>query len=279
MSYTREKKNNVTISVIIPCFNCSSTIKACLTSVVNQTYPYIEVILIDDCSVDLTSKIIKEFIKEHKTKNIRYFKNKINKGPGISRNIGIMKSTGSFIAFLDSDDVWHKNKCEIISNIFYSNSNCHLIAHKQNILKFKKEFFLYKKKTFKLSNISLFKLIISNIIPTSSAVIRKNFIKKIKFKNKAYAEDYLFWLEFIKLGNKARFINLPLSFSHRLPYEPGGYSGSLKIHELREIKSINFFCDKYNINKIIKMVWVIWSILKYYRRCIKQGIRHSFEKI
>ena len=279
MFNARKKKYNNTISVVIPCFNCSSTIKACLTSVINQTYSNIEIILIDDCSSDSTSKVVNNFIQEHKTKKIRYFRNKINKGPGISRNMGIIKSTGSFIAFLDSDDVWHSRKCQIISNIFKSESNCHLIAHKQNILKFKKDFFSYQKKILKLSNIFLFKLIISNIIPTSSVVVRKNCIKKIKFKNKTYAEDYLFWLEFLKLGNKVRFINLPLSFSYRPPYQTGGYSGSLKIHESREIKSINFFCDKYNINKIIKMVWIIWSILKYYRRKIKQGLKHSFEKI
>jgi glycosyltransferase involved in cell wall biosynthesis len=270
MFNARKKKNNDTISVIIPCFNCSSTIKACLTSVINQTYSNIEIILIDDYSSDSTSKVINNFIQEHKTKKIKYFKNKINKGPGISRNRGLIKSTGSFIAFLDSDDVWHSRKCEIISNIFKSESNCHLIAHRQSILKYKKFFFLYKKKSFKLSYISLFKLIISNIIPTSSVVVRKDCIKKIKFKNKTYAEDFLFWLEFIKLGNKVRFINLPLSFSHRPPYQPGGYSGSLRIHESREIKSINFFCKKYNINKIIKMVWIIWSILKYYRRKLKK---------
>ena len=264
------KKQYDTISVIIPCYNCSSTIRSCLTSVINQTYLSLEIILVDDCSSDSTSEQIAKFMKEHRKYNIRYLKNELNKGPGFSRNFAIMKSTGSLIAFLDSDDVWHPKKCEIIANIFLRNPNCYLLAHKQKILPSVEKNIKLKKSNIKLSNIHLQNLIFSNIIPTSSVVIKRDCIKKIKFKNKLYAEDYLFWLEILKLGFLSKFIHLPLSFSHRPLYSPGGFSGSLRIHELREIESIKFFCKKYNISRLIKIIWIFWSILKYYKRCMQR---------
>ena len=264
------KNHNNKISVIIPCYNCSSTIISCLTSIINQTYLSFEIILVDDCSSDSTYKKVAEFIKKHRNYDIRYFKNKFNKGPGLSRNFGMLKSKGSLIAFLDSDDIWHPRKCEIIINIFQKNPNCYLLSHKQKVLSSLKKNTRLNKTNMQISNINLQNLIFSNIIPTSSVVIKSDCIKKIKFKNKLYTEDYLYWLETIQSGFSSKFIDLPLSFSHRPPYSPGGFSGSLRIHEQREIETIKFFCKKYIINGFIKNIWIFWSILKYYKRCMQR---------
>ena len=92
------------LSIIIPCYNSEKYLKNCLNSFCNQIKKYnkIEVIIVDDTSVDKTSKILKIYNK--KFKFIKVFKNKKNLGVSLSRNLAIKKSKGKYILFLDSDD-------------------------------------------------------------------------------------------------------------------------------------------------------------------------------
>ena len=100
-------KKNPDISIIVPVYNGESYIKKCIDSLVNQTKKEIEIIIVNDGSSDNTEKKIKEYDDER----IKYFKNK-NKGIGYSRNFGIVKSTGKYLMFIDSDDYIEENTCE-----------------------------------------------------------------------------------------------------------------------------------------------------------------------
>ena len=90
--------------MIITTYNRAKLINRSISSVLNQTYNNMEIIIIDDGSTDNTKKIINK-IKDNR---IKYIKLKKNKGPSYARNFGIKKSRGEFIAFQDSDDVYHK---------------------------------------------------------------------------------------------------------------------------------------------------------------------------
>jgi len=96
--------SNPLISVIIPAFNSEKYIVKCLKSVYSQTYKNIEVILIDDGSTDRTSEIVRSQFPEVKLID------KDNGGVSSARNVGIINSTGTFLAFLDSDDSWLPDK-------------------------------------------------------------------------------------------------------------------------------------------------------------------------
>jgi len=89
------------VSVIVPIYNSEKYLIRCLTSLVNQTYKNIEVILINDGSFDGSEKICKKFIKKYS--NFRYYY-KDNGGVSSARNLGIKKSLGKYICFVDSDD-------------------------------------------------------------------------------------------------------------------------------------------------------------------------------
>ncbi len=97
------------ISIIIPSYNAEKYINKCLDSVINQTKKELEIIVVNDGSTDHTEKIIKEY----KDNRIKYYKNS-NQGIGKTRNFGILKSTGKYIMFLDSDDYLEKNACELL---------------------------------------------------------------------------------------------------------------------------------------------------------------------
>lgn len=99
------------VSVIIPTFNSSKYLEETLRSVLSQTYNDYEIIIIDGGSTDGTLNIVKNLQQSHAT--IKLINNKNDQGPAHSRLVGIQNATGTFVAFLDSDDLWDSNKLEL----------------------------------------------------------------------------------------------------------------------------------------------------------------------
>jgi glycosyltransferase involved in cell wall biosynthesis len=101
------------ISVVIPTYNRTGQVQAALNSVLAQTYPVLEVIVVDDGSTDGTGEALQQLISQQggKGKQIRYFFQP-NQGQSAARNRGIAEARGEWIAFLDSDDVWLPEKLE-----------------------------------------------------------------------------------------------------------------------------------------------------------------------
>ena len=95
------------VSIIIPNYNKSKYIEQTISSVINQKYKNWECIIIDDFSSDSSVSIISSLIKNEK--RFQLIKNSINKGANFSRNLGLKKSTGDFVLFLDGDDVLLEN--------------------------------------------------------------------------------------------------------------------------------------------------------------------------
>jgi len=98
------------VSIITPVYNCEKFIKDTINSVLSQTYKNWELLLIDDCSTDKSRDIISEYIR--KDSRIKYFKTEQNSGVAVTRNIALENSQGRFIAYLDADDLWKKDKLE-----------------------------------------------------------------------------------------------------------------------------------------------------------------------
>lgn len=98
------------ISIIIPVYNTQKYLDKCLKSVLNQTYNNLEIIIVNDGSKDKSGDIVGEYLKKYD--NIKYYK-KENEGLSAARNFGILKSTGDYLCFLDSDDY-------LDVNLFYS---------------------------------------------------------------------------------------------------------------------------------------------------------------
>lgn len=108
--------SNPLISVVIPVYNTAPYLEKCLESVVNQTYQNLQVIIINDGSTDNSAEICQKF--SEKDDRIEFI-NKQNEGVSIARNIGIEKSKGEWIYFLDSDDFIDLNMFEyLIETVF-----------------------------------------------------------------------------------------------------------------------------------------------------------------
>lgn len=102
-------KDNGLVSVIMPSYNTAKHIGESIESVINQTYPNWELIIVDDCSTDDTDVVVQGYLSDSR---IRFLKNEKNSGAAISRNYALWEAKGKWIAFLDSDDVWLPEKLE-----------------------------------------------------------------------------------------------------------------------------------------------------------------------
>lgn len=98
------------VSIITPSYNSANFITETIEAILNQSYPYWELLITDDCSNDNTIEIIKDFME--KDSRIKLFQLEKNSGAGICRNKSIENAQGRFIAFCDSDDCWMPNKLE-----------------------------------------------------------------------------------------------------------------------------------------------------------------------
>lgn len=96
------------VSIIMPSYNTANYIGDTVQSVINQSYQNWELIIVDDCSTDNTDSII-ELIQDPR---IKYIKNEKNLGAAVSRNRALREAKGRWIAFLDSDDLWYREKLE-----------------------------------------------------------------------------------------------------------------------------------------------------------------------
>jgi glycosyltransferase involved in cell wall biosynthesis len=111
VSNTRTKgiSSQPLVSVIIPAYNAEKFIVRTLESVLSQTYKNIEVLVINDGSTDRTVEIVESFAQKESRMRILH---QPNLGPSAARNCGIQSSKGEFIAFIDADDIWHKEKIQ-----------------------------------------------------------------------------------------------------------------------------------------------------------------------
>ena len=184
------------VSVIIPYYRKKQYISRALKSVTNQTYKKLEIIIIydDDNKDDL--KFLKHITL--KDKRIKILVNKKNLGVGLSRNKGIKKSRGEYIAFLDADDLWMKDKIKYqirfmkLREIIFSHTSYSIVDSQDMIISKRKA-----KNFFRLKD-----LIKSCDIGLSTVMIKRCYLNNNKFPNLKTKEDFVLWLKLLSKNVK-----------------------------------------------------------------------------
>ncbi len=190
------------ISVIIPIFNSSKTLKRTLDSVINQSYRNLEIILVNDGSTDDSLKICQEYAT--KDNRIRIV-NKTNQGVGKARNSGIDIATGDFISFVDSDDTMDKEfysqliATQIVTGADIVESGAKVILGKDN------EIYPYEKKE-KLNifhNHDYMKNYLNFSLNVSvwGKIYKRELIGDLRFPDLNINEDFVFLWEVVKRTN------------------------------------------------------------------------------
>lgn len=195
------------ISIIVPIYNAENYIEKCIDSLINQTKKEIEIILINDGSIDNTEQVIKKY----KDKRIKYFKNK-NQGIGKTRNFGIEKATGKYLMFVDSDDYIDLNTCKLMFDKAFSNQLDIVICDYFKVVN--NEIIREKIKNFKYTtlkeNSSL--LIDINLAPWNklykTSLIKDNnirFVEDLKYEDAPFVCEALDKAK--KIGKLNKYLN------------------------------------------------------------------------
>ena len=189
------------ISVIIPTYNRAALIGETLESVIRQTRPVDEIIVVDDGSTDNTEKVIRAYSR-YITKCIK----QPNSGPAAARNRGVREASGEFMAFLDSDDIWVQNKTEMEMEWFAKNEHldlvfCHISNFQENNEKEILEIRNPRIEKYLVDNASDLKeilncLIEENVIGTPSVIVRRSCFDRVGPFDESLkiAEDFDWWL-------------------------------------------------------------------------------------
>lgn len=232
------------VSVIIPCYNAGKYIFECIDSILKQSYENIEIVVVDS-STDGSSDEIQNLSLNSVNGRIKYFFQD-KRGPAAARNFGIDNSTGDFLAFLDSDDIFSEESIELKINLFENDKDVSLVFSDAYIMN-EDELMDYKYKNVVgkfYDGYPFEKLIENNFICTSTVIVKKDVIEKAgkfneDFKN---AEDYEFWLRICKNKFKIGYVDKPLTY-YRIR------KGSLSDNNLKNTEYLIHLFENLNIDK------------------------------
>lgn len=232
------------VSIIIPVFNGEKFISHAIKSILNQTYKNIEIIVIDDGSIDKTADIVKDFDK------IRYI-HQNNKGPAASRNLGMALSRGEYIAFLDADDLYEPEKIQKQIQILEKYKEIDVVYTDMKLVDENLQFIKYINSDYiiEYGKSFLAMLLFRQIVPIPHSIMirRKCYDEGIKYDERLiHAEDYEF---IIRLAEKHKFKYLqePLYIYRR-------HEGNLTNKHESQVKSEVDIVKSFGIEKIKRIV-------------------------
>lgn len=257
------------VSVIIPCYRCAATIGRAVESVIGQTLPPEEILLVEDDSQDEGRTLASLYGLQTRLQDeiaIKVIPLPKNVGPGGARNTGWNEARQPYLAFLDADDSWHPKKIEIQYGWMASHPEATLTGHRSVIIATDgaPEFLPDELKVRQIAGRSL---LISNCFPTRSVMLHRNIANRFD-PTKRYAEDYLLWLQIVLTGQAAYFLDLPLAYSYKVDFGGGGLTGNLWKMERGELDTYRQLHLAGLITHIQYPWIVIFSLLKYMRRLL-----------
>jgi len=224
--------NEPLVSIIMPSYNSETTIGSAIASVIDQTYSNWELIVSDDNSSDSTVDIIEELMRtENRIKLIKHVK---NNGAGFSRNAAIAEAYGKYIAFLDSDDLWHKLKLQkqitfmLENRTALSYTNYQKIDMQGNL----------GKVIIPPNSITYSELLKSNIIGCLTAVYDQEILGKMFMPLIRKRQDMALWLDILKKTDAANCVPDVLAY-----YREG--QQSLSSNKLKILSSQWMFYREY----------------------------------
>lgn len=193
------------ITAIIPTFNRAHTLNRALESVLKQTIPCKEIIVVDDGSTDNTEKLLAPYREK---KLIKYIKTE-NRGVSAARNVAIAEAEGDWVSFLDSDDEWLEDKNEKQLQCF-EETGLPLI-HGEEIWIRRGKRVNPKNKHKKFGGDIFTKCLPLCLISPSASMIKKSVLKSIGFFDEDFivCEDYDLWLRFT-LKHQVGFVETPI---------------------------------------------------------------------
>ncbi len=239
--------NHTLVSIALCTYNGSAYLKEQLTSVLEQTYTNLEIIIVDDCSTDDTWEILKKY--EGRDKRIKIFRNSLQLGINKNFEQAALKCSGEFIAFCDQDDIWNENKIEVLINniqgfgLVYCNSE--LVDKDGNSL---------KKNMSDIKNLrgynNCLPFTISNVVSGHGILIRKNILAaSLPFPEFLWYDWYLAF--YVSCFGKINFIDVPLV---KYRQHEGGAITAVKVKGRKKNKTGKYMLIRHRMQVFYNLV-------------------------
>ena len=247
---------NLKVDIILPNYNSELYVKETIDSIINQTFKNWKLIIVDANSNVETQKILNSYTKYKKISIMRLKK---KRKAGYCRNLAIKKSKSDYVAFIDSDDSWKKEK--LFKQLCFMTKNKYHFTY-TNYLPFKshvKKSYLTEIKPKKKFNFGMFTK--NTSIATSSMIIKRSLIGNTKFTNTKICEDYFFKCEILKKTKYAYCLAKNL-MNYRIR------KNSLQSNKVRNIYWIWYINKNYNkmnlFNNFISIFFISMNSIKKY---------------
>ncbi|MBK7543347.1 MAG: glycosyltransferase [Candidatus Competibacteraceae bacterium] len=240
------------VSVVVTCYNYGHYLAECLDSILQQSFSDFEIVIVNDGSVDNTDEVMENF---RNFDNIKYIKQG-NSGQAKAKNTGIQNSSGDFIAFLDADDAWEKNKLEKQMPLFSKNmigvvySRARYVdelGQALNNIRITEKYLIPKS-----GNVTNY-LFLDNFVPFSSSIVRRECLERCGAFDETLRMgiDWDLWLRISTLY-EFDFIDEPL-LVYRVGHA-GQMSKNLELRQQCSDKIMSSFIKNY---KPLLSNWII----------------------
>ena len=198
--------SGIKVSVIMPAYNAERFIAEAIGSVIAQTFCDWELIVIDDCSSDLTQTVAQQYAQ--KDARIRVIKNAENSGVSVSRMAGIQASRADWVAFLDSDDLWREDKLEKQFAFVQEHPDAQILFTASAFISEKGEPYSYVLQV--PETVTYRQLLRGNVMSCSSVLVKRDLMLRYPMEDDRLHEDYASWLQILRDVPCAHGINEPL---------------------------------------------------------------------
>lgn len=260
------------ISVVIPCFNNAASIERALRSVAAQTLRPFEVLVVDDASTDESREIVRHFATQSDL-DLRLIALPINSGPSRARNTGWDQARGQYVAFLDSDDVWHPQKLEMQYGVMAADPTAVISGHPFEVTIIGEEPFRPVHQV-RARPYSARTMLLKNRYPTPSVMLLRTIPQRFD-DTLRYSEDYLLWLQILLSGGKGLLIDQPLFRMFKPAYGAQGLSSHLHRMQHAELQVYATLRRQKAISTRDFTLFCSVSILKYLRRVMVSRARKA----
>lgn len=222
------------VSVITPSFNSEKYIKYTIESVLNQSLPAFEMLIVDDCSTDKTCEIVEQYMQ--KDKRVKLIKLQKNSGAAIARNTALEHSQGRFIAYIDSDDLWRKDKLEkqvgfmLSTDVAFSCTSYEVIDDTGRPL---------NKIIHMLISVDYKTFLCNNLLQTVGIMVDTEKVDKsyLKMPLLRRRQDAATWLQVLKAGYPCYGLDLILASYRRA-------NSSLSSNKIKAVKGVWYLYRK-----------------------------------
>ncbi|MDM1695385.1 glycosyltransferase family 2 protein [Thiopseudomonas alkaliphila] len=248
------------VSIIMPLYNCSTFLESTIRSIIAQSYIDWELILVDDCSQDNSLDIANDYVEQDS--RIKLIKLTKNSGAAVARNKAIEASTGRFIAFLDSDDLWHPQKLEKQINFMLENNYAFSYTAYEKINE-EGKVFEYVGAPHQLSYKQLLK---TNEIGCLTVIYDTEHLGKVYMPTETKREDYATWLSILKKTD----------YAYGMPEILGRYRVYANQSSAKKGKMAK---ENWKLYRNIENLSVIKSVYYFGHYAIRGVLRTKFPKL